>query len=95
MMMYFVTLRLPKEMYIRTVGLVWFVASIPLVIAYVRYGILTVESTTLSAVACIPAFVGMIAGQKVRQRINQRGFRTILRVFLFVSGLNLVRRTFF
>ena len=95
MMMYFVTLRLPKEMYIRTVGLVWFVASIPLVFAYVRHGILTVESTTISAMACIPAFVGLIAGQKIRHRINQRTFRTILLAFLFLSGLNLLRRAVF
>lgn len=95
MMMYFVTLRLPKEMYIRSVGLVWFVASIPLVFAYVRHGILTVESTTISAMACIPAFIGLIAGQRVRNRINQRAFRTILLVFLFLSGLNLLRRAIF
>jgi uncharacterized membrane protein YfcA len=95
MMMYFVSLRLGKEMYIRTVGLVWFAASIPLLIAYVRYGILTVESTIISALACIPAFAGLIAGQRVRHLINQRTFRAILLGFLFLSGLNLLRRALF
>jgi hypothetical protein len=95
MMIYFVMLRLSKEMYIQTVGLVWFAASIPLVVAYVQHGILTVESTTISAFACLPAFIGLFAGQKLRHRFNQRTFRRILLAFLFLSGLNLLRRALF
>lgn len=95
MMMYFVMLRLPKEAYIQAVGLVWFVAAIPLVIAYVRYGILNAETASLSALACVPGFVGLAAGQLVRKRINQDLFRKLLLLFLFVVGLNLLRRAVF
>lgn len=92
MMMYFVMLHLPKEAYIRAVGLVWFIASIPLVLAYIRHEILTAATATASALACIPAFLGLAVGQKLRQHINQEKFRKLLLVFLFLVGLNLIRR---
>ncbi|MFQ5935974.1 MAG: sulfite exporter TauE/SafE family protein [Acidiferrobacterales bacterium] len=95
MMIYFVMLRLPKEVYIQAVGLVWFIASIPLVIAYARYGILTVDTTPLSALACIPGFVGLAIGQRLRKHINQEAFRKLLLLFLFIVGLNLLRRAIY
>lgn len=95
MMIYFVMLRLPKAVYIQSVGLVWFIASIPLVIAYIRYGILTTHTALLSALACIPGAIGFFVGQRLRRRINQELFRTLLLWFLFVIGLNLMRRSIF
>jgi len=94
MMIYFMMLRLSKDMYVQTVGLVWFMASIPLLLAYFRHGILTVETTTISSISCVPAFIGLFAGQKIRHRINQSTFRRVLLGFLLFSGLNLLRRAF-
>ncbi len=95
MTMYFVMLRLPKDTFVRAVGLVWFAASIPLVIAYVENGILTGETAPLSLLACVPAFAGLWTGQKIRGRINPETFRKALLITLFVIGLNLIRRAVF
>ncbi|MFQ6022628.1 MAG: sulfite exporter TauE/SafE family protein [Acidiferrobacterales bacterium] len=95
MMMYFIMLRLPKEAYIQAVGLIWFIASIPLVIAYIHHGILTAQTAPLSLLACIPGFAGLAVGQMLRKRINQEMFRKVLLLFLFVIGLNLIRRSIF
>ena len=95
MMIYFVILRLSKEEYIQAVGLVWFIASIPLVIAYVRYGILTADTALLSALACIPGFIGLAIGQALRKYINQQAFTKLLLLFLFLVSLNLLRRAIF
>jgi uncharacterized membrane protein YfcA len=95
MMIYFVMLRLPKEDYIQAVGLVWFIASIPLVIAYVRYGILTTDTALLSTLACVPGFVGLAIGQALRKHINQQAFTKLLLLFLFLVSLNLLRRAIF
>lgn len=92
MMMYFIMLRLPKETYIQAVGLVWFLASIPLVIAYIHHGILTAQTGALSILACVPGFAGLAVGQMLRKRIDQEMFRKVLLLFLFVVGLNLIRR---
>jgi uncharacterized protein len=95
MMIYFVMLRLPKEDYIQAVGVVWFIASIPLVIAYARYGILTAETTLLSGLACIPGFIGLAIGQALRKYTNQQAFTRLLLLFLFVISVNLLRRAIF
>lgn len=92
MVMYFVSLNLDKDAFIRTVGLVWFCASIPLVLAYWRHGILTPDRAVWSAVGCVPAFAGLAAGQWLRGRIDQALFRRVLLIVLLLIGLNLVRR---
>ena len=92
MMMFFVLLGLEKEDFIRTAGFVWLLASIPLVIAYSMNGILTAETASLSALACLPAFLGMWLGQRLRRRIDQESFRKLLLIALFLVGLNLIRR---
>lgn len=92
MVMYFVTLNLDKDTFIRTVGLVWFCASIPLVLAYWRHGILTPDRALWAAAGCVPAFVGLAAGQWLRGRVDQNLFRRALLIVLLIIGLNLVRR---
>ena len=92
MMMYFVMLGLPKEAFVRTVGLVWFAASIPLVVGYAENGILSAEMAKISALACVPGFFGMWLGTLLRRRIDQETFRKALLLALFIVGLNLIRR---
>lgn len=92
MIMYFLMIDLPKEAFIRAIGLVWFVASLPLVLAYLENGILTPERTWMSVLACGPAFLGLLLGQWIRGFIDQETFRKVLLVALFVIGLNLIRR---
>ena len=94
-MMYLVMLRLPKEAFIRTVGLIWFAGSIPLIAAYVDNGILTGDVAPLSLLACVPGLAGMWVGQKIRGRFDQETFRKALLVTLFIIGLNLIRRAVF
>jgi len=95
MTMYLVMLRLPKDAFVRAIGLVWSSASVPLVIAYVENGILSTETAPVSLLACIPAFAGLWGGQRIRDRINQETFRRTLLVVLFLIGLNLIRRGVF
>lgn len=92
MVMYFVMLHLPKDVFVRTVGLIWFSASIPLIIAYVDNGILNAETIPLSLYACIPGMAGLGVGQAIRRRINPETFRKVVLGLLFLIGLNLIRR---
>jgi uncharacterized membrane protein YfcA len=90
--MYLVALHLPKEIFIGAVGLIWFVAALPLTAAYVFYGVLTAELAPWSALACAPALGGFLVGQWIRDRIDQESFRKVLLGFLVLLGLNLIRR---
>lgn len=95
MTMYFVALGLSKEAFIRATGLVWFLASIPLVFGYTQNGFLNTTTAPLSALAVLPAFAGLWLGQILRRRINQDLFRKVLLFAIFLLGLNLLRRALF
>lgn len=95
LVMYFVMIRLPKEAFIRATGLIWFAASIPLLLGYVRNGILDAATAQLSAAACLPSFAGLWVGQWLRDRIDPETFRKVLLFVLCLIGLNLIRRAVF
>lgn len=92
LILYLSALRMPKEVYIATIGVIWFFASIFLVVAFSSVRILTPHTAALSALAVLPVFVGMAVGKRVRGRIDAELFRRITLVALLLLGLNLVRR---
>ena len=93
--LYFLLLRLEKDEFVQTVGWVWLLTSIPLVIGYVSNGILSVDVGVWSLAAAVPAVVGFLIGQAVRDRIDEARFQAAVRLFLFVIAVNLLRRAFF
>jgi uncharacterized protein len=95
MMMYLVLLKLPKDVWVRVVGLIWFLGAIPLTLSYWANGILNPQTLPLSIYACVPGMVGILVGEVVRNRINQETFRKVLLIALFIIGLNLIRRAVF
>ena len=95
MLMLLVLLKLDKQTWIQTVGVIWFIGSIPLAIAYWYNGILNIQTATLSALACIPGMIGIWLGESVRKLINIDTFRKILLITLFLIGGNLIRRGLF
>ena len=95
MTMYFVMLKLPKDVFVRTVGLSWFAFSVPLAIAYWRNGIFSADVIYLSLYACIPGMIGTRIGEVIRKRIDQDTFRKVMLAMLLLIGLNLIRRSVF
>ena len=95
MMMYFMMLKLDKDTFVRTVGLVWFSLAIPFTFAYWRNGIFAGDVIGLSFAACVPGMIGIRIGEKIRQYIDQETFRKVMLVVLSVIGLNLIRRAVF
>ena len=95
MMMYLVMLKLDKDTWIRTVGLIWFAGAIPLTIAYWQNGVLNATTAPLSAYACVPGMIGIWIGELVRDRIPQETFRKVMLAALVIIGLNLIRRAVF
>ena len=93
--MFLVALRTPKDEFIGTVALVYLLGIIPTGITYVAEGVLRTEHIVPTLVACIPVFVGMLAGQWVRSRVNEVTFRKVLLIAMVVIGLNMVRQSLF
>lgn len=94
-LMFFIMLRLPKEAFVRALGLVLLSGCFPLILAYVENGILTPRTAALSAAATLPALAGQVLGQWLRKRIEEERFRKIVLIALLLSGLNLLRRAVF
>tara|TARA_B100000579_G_C22792070_1_gene835083 strand:- start:215 stop:967 length:753 start_codon:yes stop_codon:yes gene_type:complete len=95
MLMFLILLKLDKETWVQTVGVIWFIGSIPLAIAYWKVGILNAETAPISLLACIPGMVGIWLGEAIRHRINSNTFKNILLATLLLIGLNLIRRGVF
>ncbi len=93
--MYLVALRLDKDEMIRSIGLIWLCASIPMISAFVVYDILNEQTWRMSAAATFPAIIGFYLGAWIRQFISQYAFRRSVLIFLIVIGLNLLRKSIF
>ncbi len=95
MTVFFVMLKLPKDEFVRSVGMAWFAFSLPLAIAYWNNGIFSGDVIYLSLYACIPGMIGIRIGERIREHIDQETFRKVMLVMLLLIGLNLIRRAVF
>ncbi len=91
---YLVSLGLDKETFIGSYGLIALCGSFPLLLSYIGVGLLGPVEFGASLLAVVPALVGVVAGERLRHRIDPELFRRILLAVLIVLGLNLIRRAF-
>lgn len=92
---YYQALKMAKDVFVQAVGIQFLITGSILTLALVYEGGLNWETLPVSALAMIPAFIGMTAGQWVRNRVSEERFRTWLWIFMLVVGLNLVRKGLF
>ena len=92
LLIYLTSLRMPKEVFVSTVGTIWFFASMFLVVAFSAVKILTPQTALLSTAALLPVFAGLYLGRRLRGRVDQRTFQRITLAALMLLGLNLLRR---
>lgn len=90
--LYLTALETPKKVSVQIQGVVYLAGSIMLLAAHLSSGVLAGERATLSALLCIPAGLGMVAGFWLHDRLDQERFRQITLAVLVLAGLNLVRR---
>ena len=80
--LYLTALKLEKEHFVASVGVIWFCGSIILA-SLNSVNILTTKTTVVSFVACIPVLVGLEVGKYIRDKIHQEIFNKILMVCLY------------
>ncbi|WP_316976694.1 sulfite exporter TauE/SafE family protein [Shumkonia mesophila] len=95
LILYLVALRLPKDVFVAAVALLFFVGSLPLFLGLVAHGILSPPQIAHSALSSLPVIAGLVIGRRLRRHVPQALFEKALFVVLIVIGLNLVRRAFF
>lgn len=92
---YFQALGLAKDTFVQALGLQFLISATVWIAALIGQGALHRPGAVISAFAVIPAAAGMMAGQWLRGRLSPERFRTGVFVFLFLIGLNLIRKGLF
>lgn len=92
---YYQAMGMLKDVFVQAVGINFLFTGLALALALTYEKGLNAETLPLSALAVIPTYVGMYAGQWVRKRVSEDRFRTCLWVFLLLVGLNLFRKGIF
>lgn len=88
-------LGLSKDDLIQALGLSFTVSTIGLAAGLARGGAFHLGNITLSALAIIPALLGMWVGTTVRKRISVATFRRWFLIFIAILGLELAVHPFF
>lgn len=90
--LYLLAIDTPKVRQIVVQGVIYGLGSVALLVAHLKSGILTSATAPFSALLVVPALVGMWAGFKAQDRLNQQAFRRVTLAVLVVAGLNLIRK---
>jgi uncharacterized membrane protein YfcA len=91
--MYLISLKLPKDEYVGTVGLAYFIGIVPMALALAAFGRFGLREALWGAAALIPVLSGMVIGERLRGRVSETTFRRFIFVLLLLSGLNLIRQS--
>jgi uncharacterized membrane protein YfcA len=92
LIVYLVSIGAPKAEAVRVQGVVFLIGAAALVPAHLASGVLNRQTLPLSAFAAIPAMIGLWAGFRAHDRLDQATFRRWTLVLLAVTGANLVRQ---
>lgn len=81
-----------KREQLRVQGVVFLLGAVVLTVAHLASGVLNAQTLPFSALLCLPAFAGMMAGFVLQDRLDVVQFRRWTLVLLVLTGGNLVRR---
>ena len=90
--LYIQALGLSRDMFVQALGITFCVIMAALALFMSRNEILPIEIVILSAGGLIPTTMGMVMGQKLRHRLPEEKFRTVLFAALCCSGLYMIAR---
>jgi uncharacterized protein len=83
---YLQTLRLKRDDMVQAMGLVFMTSTAGLGLSLSGFGMMTGSTAAWSLAGTVPAILGMVAGRRIRRRLDENRFRQILLVTLMVLG---------
>lgn len=81
-----------KESFLRAIALTFLISASILVLALVEKGAISQENALISAISLVPAFAGMMIGQRLRGHLSEDRFRLFVYLFLLIAAANLIRK---
>jgi uncharacterized membrane protein YfcA len=94
LMLYLVWLRLPKDLFVIAVSLMYFVGATGLLAGLVLFGVTQFTGLGLSVLGCVPVFAGLWLGQHLRVRLDERRFARLLLAVYLATGLSFLAKAF-
>ncbi|WP_126978422.1 sulfite exporter TauE/SafE family protein [Frigidibacter oleivorans] len=91
LIVYLLSLRVPKVEAMRVQGVFFFLGSIMLMAGHLTSGVLTADRMPLSVALAVPALAGTWLGYRLHDRLDQQTFRKGTQILLVLTGLNLIR----
>lgn len=92
--MYLQALNLPRDSFIQAMGLLFTFSTLALGIALYANHLMTASLAAQSALGLLPAVIGMIAGKRLRKRLDDKTFRKVfflsvlfIAIFIIWRGL--------
>ncbi len=82
----------PKTQMVRAQGVVFLIGAVALLAAHLGTGLANPQTLAFSALLVIPAQIGMWAGFRLQDRLDQARFRRWTQILLVITGLNLIRQ---
>lgn len=95
MVIYLISRRVEKDVFIRATGLLVTMGSIPLCIGYWKNGFMTGPLASISILLIIPTLIGFYFGEKIRQKIEPAIFQKIILIVFLFMGMNIIRQAIF
>jgi uncharacterized membrane protein YfcA len=92
---YLTALNTPKHDQMRVQGVIYGLGAVALLGAHIWSGVLRAETIAFSVAMVPTAYLGVLIGSTVMDRIDQRMFRRATLFVLLIAGLNLLRRAWF
>lgn len=90
--MFLQAIGLTRDMLVQAMGMLFAASTVALALALRGNGLLTAELGLVSSAAVIPAIIGMVSGQRIRQRLSEQRFRQLLFVAILVLGVCIVAK---
>lgn len=88
--MYLQAIGLTKNMLVQAMGMLFTVSTIALAIVLGRNNLLTMQLGLISLGGLVPAIIGMIIGQSVRNLMSEQQFRRIFFIALLLLGAYII-----
>ncbi len=88
--MFLQAIGLARDVLIQAMGMLFTASTVALALALQNHHLLTLQHGALSIVGLIPALVGMVLGQRIRQRLSEHRFRTVFFVSLLALGAYII-----
>ena len=92
--LYLQTLNMPRDTLIQALGISFTTVTLALTSSMGSHGLIGPEILFISALAVIPASIGMVAGMRIRRRVPEERFRQVFFGALLLLGLYISWRAF-